>query len=395
MKSERVPCNLCGQERFTPVLTDSKTDFSQGFCSNCGLIYVNPRLDGPSRARFYATYGQKYPESFLMNRENPYLQIARKRAIFFKDFVRSLPDRPKTLMEVGCSYGFFLKELGEQNVGVATHGIDPSFTEVEFARRANGLSNVRTGLVGDLRGSRQRFDVIALFHVLEHLGDPVETLRIIHGVLKENGLIWVEVPDAGELKGDIIEFQHLVSCQHLYEFSQVTLRGMLEQAGFEEVVLEKAPLGFFLSSNQRAVFRKRKGGRVATPMRKDTQAQGYLSVFRDRIMKIREDVQTWFDEQERHGRPIYIYGGGFHTMGLLGLIELHNGSVRAILDDDSTKHGSSIEGLQVMDPTLLEEQHEVAIIVSTLVGEERILARLGDFRGPDWEIKTIYKDATT
>ena len=90
MKSECVPCNLCGQEKFTPVLTDSKTGFGQGFCSDCGLIYVNPRLDGASRARFYATYGQKYPESFLMNPENPYHQIARRRAIFFEEFARGL-----------------------------------------------------------------------------------------------------------------------------------------------------------------------------------------------------------------------------------------------------------------------------------------------------------------
>jgi FlaA1/EpsC-like NDP-sugar epimerase len=104
-------------------------------------------------------------------------------------------------------------------------------------------------------------------------------------------------------------------------------------------------------------------------------------------------VQRWFDEQERQGKPIYIYGGGFHTMGLLGLVEQHNGSIRAILDDDSTKHGSSIEGLKVMPPALLQGQQEVAVIISTLVGEERILERLRGLRKPGWEIKTIYKDA--
>ena len=78
-------------------------------------------------------------------------------------------------------------------------------------------------------------------------------------------------------------------------------------------------------------------------------------------------------------------------MGLLGLIRFRNGSVRAILDDDVTKHGSSLEGLPILPPFALEGLSEVAILVSTLVGEEAVLSRLATVQKPGWQIKTIYK----
>jgi SAM-dependent methyltransferase len=372
-------------------MTDPKTGFSQGFCANCGLIYVNPRLDGPSRAQFYATYGQKYPEHFLLNPQNPYQQIARARAAFFGGLLDRFLERPETLLEVGSSYGFFLRELEKKSVGVRAYGLDPSSTEVEFARRVNRLANLRTGLVEDLSRSKRKYDAIALFHVLEHLGDPLETLRILRNRLREGGLIWIEVPDAAELRGDIIEFQHFISCQHLYEFSQITLKALLERVGFEEVLHERAPLGFFLENNQRAIYRRREGG-SDQQWPKDSDAALYLAKFRDRITKIRDDVQSWFDEQARHGRPVFIYGGGFHTMGLLSLINHCSGSVEAILDDDKKKHGGFLDGLPIISPSILEERSRAAVLISTLVGEERILNRLSATRKTGWEIKTIYRD---
>ena len=67
------------------------------------------------------------------------------------------------------------------------------------------------------------------------------------------------------------------------------------------------------------------------------------------------------------------------------------GSVLAILDDDETKHGSSLDGLPILSPSVLEEQGQAAILISTLVGEEAVLKRLNAVRRAGWEIKTIYR----
>jgi SAM-dependent methyltransferase len=394
---EHVPCNLCGQDAFRPVFTDHKTGFGQGFCQACGLIYVTPRMDAGSRAEFYATYGQKYPESFLVDPKNPYRQIAAKRAAFFEAFSRGLSERAGSLLEVGCSYGFFLEELEKKGLPIRTYGLDPSRSEVEYARRVNGLAHVRTGLVEDLKDGEERFDAIALFHVLEHLGEPMEALRIIHGALREGGLIWVEVPEASRLKGDVIEYQHFISCQHLYEFSLVTLKGLLERAGFERVVHEEAPLGHFLESNQRAIYRKASvsGG---TNIERDVCSQEHLSAFRDRVMRIKGNVQGWLDSQVQSGKPVFIYGGGFHTMGLLGLLEFPNGpiqAIQAIIDDDEVKHGTSLEGLPIRSPSVLDGYAEAGIVISTLVGEEKMAGKLLRQKKPGWDIKAIYRDVPT
>lgn len=393
MRQEHVRCALCGEDRFKPVFADPRTGFGQGFCEECGLIYITPRMDGGSRAEFYATYGQKYPESFLVDPKNPYRQIAARRATFFEAFLRDMGEKPESVLEVGCSYGFFLEELDKKGLSIRTHGLDPSESEVEYARRVNGLAHVRTGLIEDMKGGDSQYDVIALFHVLEHLGDPMGALRTIHGALREEGLIWIEVPEASQLKGDVIEYQHFISCQHLYEFSLVTLRGLLERAGFEPVLHEEAPLGFFLESNQRAIYRKASGGGGAS-LEIDVCSEAYLSTFRSRVMSIRGDVQAWLDRQIHAGKPVFIYGGGFHTMGLLGLLQFSNGSIRAILDDDEGKHGTALEGLPIGPPSILEEYRDAGIIISTLVGEEKIAANLIRQKKPGWDIKAIYMDVT-
>jgi len=130
-------------------------------------------------------------------------------------------------------------------------------------------------------------------------------------------------------------------------------------------------------------------------------------------MRIKNNVQGWLDRQVQSGKPVYIYGGGFHTMGLLCLLDFPNGSIRAsqasqasqagqairairaIIDDDEGKHGTILEGLPICSPSVLEEHGEAAIIISTLVGEEKIAGKLIRQKKPGWAIKAIYRDVPT
>ncbi len=91
---------------------------------------------------------------------------------------------------------------------------------------------VEIGMFPEAHGERHRYDVIVLFHVLEHLPDPPATLRLCREMLGDGGRLVVEVPDLSRALGPTWteRYFHL---PHLFDFTSASLDGLLWQTGFE------------------------------------------------------------------------------------------------------------------------------------------------------------------
>jgi len=95
------------------------------------------------------------------------------------------------LLELGCLTGHFLALA--RNAGYEGIGIEPDPWSAEFARREFGLCVHETPVPG-LHFEDRTFDVIAMFHVMEHLTRPMETLLELRRILKDMGLLAIEIP---------------------------------------------------------------------------------------------------------------------------------------------------------------------------------------------------------
>ena len=129
------------------------------------------------------------------------------------------------LLEIGCAYGFFLKEA-EPYFDV--YGIEPVKEATAHARRA-GLK-VLSGLVdGKNMGEIGDVDVIVLFDVIEHLPDPAATLAICASHLRPGGVVVITTGDftspLARLTG--AHWRLMTPPQHLWFFNQRSLAGML------------------------------------------------------------------------------------------------------------------------------------------------------------------------
>jgi predicted SAM-dependent methyltransferase len=118
--------------------------------------------------------------------------------------------------------------------GWEVNGVEPNPMASEYARNELGL-NVITGFLEDVEYPEEYFDVITLWHVLEHLSDPSRTLRRIHKLLKPDGLLVITTPNLNSFDAQI--FGH---CwigyelpRHYYVFSLETLNDILQKAGFK------------------------------------------------------------------------------------------------------------------------------------------------------------------
>lgn len=212
MPSESTPCLCCGEADTVPEL-ESRVQVGEGSerftfvrCEECGLVFLNPRVPEADIARYYEDYlPHRGPEAWgrwanVIRRGEARTDRARVRTI---QRLGALTPACGVL-DVGCGRPSFLR-LMRDRTGVRAVG-----TDVDASGWANdpaeweGLS-LHAGVPESLQLTGP-FDRITLWHVLEHLYRPVETLRYLRSLARPGSLLVVEVPEthaavAGQLLG--------------------------------------------------------------------------------------------------------------------------------------------------------------------------------------------------
>ncbi len=144
-----------------------------------------------------------------------------------------------TLLDIGCGRGQFV--WSAQQAGFESSGIDVSQRAVDYARDRLGVdAQVRD--LEDVSRSGDTFDVITMWHVLEHFADPFATLCTVRDMLKPEGICVVEVPNLHSLKFVLSRTKWKGGNHPLYHrtfFTSATLRRAFRDAGFDDVQRER------------------------------------------------------------------------------------------------------------------------------------------------------------
>lgn len=223
-------CPLCGKDH--SQLFDRRTFRGQivtnRLCLHCGLIYLSPRMTESELADFYA-------EQYRLVNEGSSEPTARNlanqrgRAELLLVFCRPFITTVRQHLDIGCSIGLLLNHFQE-----AYHcrpvGIEPNDVHRLHARKEE-LSVY--GTLDELeKNEKDRFDLVSMVHVLEHLPDPVGYLvHLREDLLAPDGWMLLEVPNL--YAHDSFEIAHLVS------YSSHTLAQVLEKSGFDVLKLEQ------------------------------------------------------------------------------------------------------------------------------------------------------------
>jgi 2-polyprenyl-3-methyl-5-hydroxy-6-metoxy-1,4-benzoquinol methylase len=230
MDNQRI-CPLCKSEHNSAFERIKSFGFALIYyqCSNCGLVFQSAAESQASGPTFYEeTYRKVYqsseaptPKDIKIQQQRALNQVRRLKQFGVKDVRRAL--------DVGASTGVLLDTIGS-SFNAQTVGIEPGRVYRQFAE-AKGLEMVAS-LEDLLEAKPERFDLISLMHVLEHLADPLETLIILReSLLTEEGYLLIEVPNF--YAHDSYELAHL-TC-----FTPHSLREMVRQAGYQVVREEK------------------------------------------------------------------------------------------------------------------------------------------------------------
>jgi 2-polyprenyl-3-methyl-5-hydroxy-6-metoxy-1,4-benzoquinol methylase len=230
-KRDIKTCYLCGKTEFSnrPGRVRDNDQLHVLECCSCGLVFLSS---------FAHVQDEFYQNSIMHEDDKAFLDIDywlkeldwddERRFNFLKPLIQN-----KTLLDFGCGVaGFLLKagEIARKVVGVEVEKrLQSHFKQIELQVFQN-LSEL------EARMKDEKYDLITLFSVLEHLPDPRTVLGELSPFLENDGQIIIEVPNANDALLTLYNCKpysqfNYWSC-HLFLFTAETLRDLAEQAGF-------------------------------------------------------------------------------------------------------------------------------------------------------------------
>ena len=189
-------------------------------------------------------------KTFSGNIKTPIIEDDYRRS---RQFEKNLKN--KDILDFGCGWGGFLRNIKNYK---SLSGVEVRKECINFIK-----NNIKKIDVSDnINSFDKKFDIITMFHVLEHIPYQTETLKVLKSKLKKKGKIIVEVPHAEDfliLQEELKEFKNFTFwSEHLILHTYKSLKSILLKSGFKNINIQYYQRYNF--SNHLGWFLKRKPG---------------------------------------------------------------------------------------------------------------------------------------
>jgi SAM-dependent methyltransferase len=368
-------------EAATPV-----TGYDVAVCARCGAGYA----DGiPTQAEFdrYYRMMSKYEYAQRQGAESEY--DTRRLELIAGIVAPRLPSASARILDVGCASGRLLANLRDRGFPNVV-GLDPSPACVAAAARLYAI-DARTMTLEEMAAAGERFDVVIMVGVLEHLRDLDAAFAHLRAVVSGGGLLYVEVPDATAFADwDNAPYQDF-STEHINFFAPISLDNLMRRHGFSRVFLEQNHRDQSyrtVMSNVSAFYRREERVADAAPQRDTGTAVGlrrYVAQCAEADARLRQTIDAIVDA----GRRILVWGVGTHTTRLMATSRLADADIAAFIESNARYHGKSLHGRPILPPSALQTRDE-PVLISSRVFQREIADQIRNDLGCANELITLY-----
>ena len=207
---ETINCQICNSSKNKEYIkvkdrfNISNDNFIIVKCG-CGFVFLNPRPGKSEIGKFYNSKDYQPHSSTSI-----FYKIAQNYSFKWKfSLIKNLVTNKSKILDYGSGDGTFSKYLKSKNFTVDTY--EPILNDM--------VSTVGT----------QKYDLITLWHSLEHIHDLNDDIQIIKKHLKENGKILIAVPNINSIDAKIFKHKWVAydAPRHLYHFNSKTIKALL------------------------------------------------------------------------------------------------------------------------------------------------------------------------
>jgi|SRR3989338_953182 len=262
-------CIICGSSDFISLylthdrMFDISGEYRVKKCKKCLLLFIDPQ---PTAAALNQHYPSKKYYSYTVSQKRNVFGVLRSYLVknyykpnliasIFSKLVKNVPAMPSykkngKILDIGCGTGDTLILL--QELGWEAYGIEIDNNAVKTARK-RGLTRVQLGTHKDIfKFPDNYFDSIRLYHVIEHLDDPLTCLELIHKKLKRDGELILGTPNYSSLTSKIFGkyWYNLDIPRHEFVFSPRNLQELVKKSGFKIGETEFCSAGGVIGSMQ-------------------------------------------------------------------------------------------------------------------------------------------------
>jgi SAM-dependent methyltransferase len=231
-ESPRVSPGYQLRDRFFQAVDDL---FQLYGCDNCGLSFLPD-------SQFLGRLGTFYPPGYWWNESGRYSALVRRyrealvRCDQLRFVIKSSVKANQRLLDIGCGGGTFVRLACGK--GYDAYGLETAEEASLVADSTTGGRILRTS-EEELVRRGERFDIVTLFHVLEHLPDPLRCLRSVRRLLGDSGQLIVQVPNSSSLQARLFgrRWYGLDCPRHLRNFNTDALLHLLGKAGYRVQVI--------------------------------------------------------------------------------------------------------------------------------------------------------------
>ena len=238
-------CPICKGESFSPFLscidhTVSRETFQLVTCSACGFRFTNPRPKEDELGKYYKSEDYVSHSNTKKGFINYTYQAVRKYTLLKKLQLISKYFKTGKILDIGCGTGEFLSTC--KSAGWQTIGIEPDAGARKMAIDNYGLDIKEEDELKNLES--ESFEIISMWHVLEHVPNLNERIEEIKRLIKPGGIIIIAVPNCSSLDAKIYKENWAAYDvpRHLYHFTPNDISTLFSNHGLN--VFKILPMKF-------------------------------------------------------------------------------------------------------------------------------------------------------